>query len=657
MTLEQLLKAGISHHQAGRLAEAESIYRQILAEQPNHVVATYRLGVLMGQAGRLDLAEDFFRQAVRIKPDYANAHNNLGYALNGRGQLDEAITSFRHAVRLNPDLAEAHSNLGNALAAKGQFDEAITFHRHAVRLNPDLAEAHSNLGNALAGNGQLDEAITFHRHAIRLKPDLAEAHSNLGDVLKKRGQLDEAIASYRHAIRLKPDYAEAHSKLGSALKRGGQLDEAIAALRQAIRLKPGYTVGHSDLALALLYHPNYDAGMIHEELRRWNQQHAEPLRKFIQPHVNKRDPECRLRIGYVSANFRIHSVSRFLLSLFRQHDHGAYEIICYSDVLKSDVMTDRLRACTDGWENIVGWNDERVAGKVREDEIDVLVDLAGHTGGNRLRVFARKPAPVQVSYLGYPGSTGLSEMDYRLTDSLADPPGKTESFHSEKLLRLPVCNWCFSEPDDAPPVGPLPAEAAGSICFGTFNFFAKASPAIMDLWAAILIAMPLSRLIIKSRGLGEQGVRERIHKCFASRGVQANRLEIRGHEPKVISHFDAYNQMDIALDTFPYHGTTTTCEAIWMGVPVVSLAGQTHVSRVGVSLLKNVGLTELIAQTPKQYVEIAVGLANDLPRLAELRRMSRSRMRASPLMDGPRFARDIEAAYRQMWRNWCARPQ
>ncbi len=265
----------------------------------------------------------------------------------------------------------------------------------------------------------------------------------------------------------------------------------------------------------------------------------------------------------------------------------------------------------------------------------------------------RKPAPVQVSYLGYPATTGLPEIDYRLTDSLADPPGKTESLYTEKLLRLPVCNWCFSEPEDAPPVGPLPAEA-GSISFGTFNNFAKASPAIMDLWAAILIAMPSSRLIMKYRGLGERSIRERIRQHFASRGVDSKRLEIREHEPSIISHLNAYNHVDIALDTFPYHGTTTTCEALWMGVPVVTLAGSTHMSRVGVSLLNGVGLPELVAQSAQEYASIAIDLAKDLPRLAELRRMLRQRMRASPLMDARRFARDIEAAYRKMWRSWCA---
>jgi predicted O-linked N-acetylglucosamine transferase (SPINDLY family) len=789
MTLQEQLESGLSHHQSGRLAEAEKIYRDILSVHPNHAEAMHFLGVVAGQAGRwplavelisraimvddnvaayhsnlglalknvgrideaiaafrraisldqsltqthsnlgnslrskgdLEQAVEAFRRAIELNPESAPAHRNLGSllkergdldgaisvlrraakidpkdpsvhydlgnALHTNGQLDEAIASFRRVIQLKPDLVEGHNNLGAALEDAGQLNEAIASYRQAIRLAPGSAEPHYNLGHALERSGQAEDAIASYRQAIRLKPDLIQAYNNLGNAWHDLGRLDEAIASFRTAIRLKPDYvetyynlgnalhdgggldeaiacfgkaiglkpdsAEAHSNLGRALRSAGQLDEAIAAYREAIRFKPDLASAHSNLICALQYHPGCDADAINEELRRWNQVHAQPLRKFILPHTNDRNPDRRLRIGYVSADFREHSVSWFLLPLIREHDHGAFEIFCYSDVLHCDAVTDRLRACVDGWQNIVRWTDERVAEKVREDKIDILVDLAGHTAGNRLRVFALKPAPVQVSYLGYSGTTGLPEMDYRLTDSLADPPGKTESFHTEKLVRLPVCNWCFGEPDEAPPVGPLPAESNGSICFGTFNNFGKASPAIMDLWAAILIAAPLSRLIIKSRGLGEQSIRERIHQNFASRGVPADRLEIRGHEPNVVSHLNTYNRMDIALDTFPYHGTTTTCEALWMGVPVVTLAGSTHISRVGVSLLSSVGLPELIAQSAEEYLSIATGLAKDLPRLAELRRTLRQRMRASPLMDGRRFARDIEAAYRQMWRNWC----
>jgi protein O-GlcNAc transferase len=431
----------------------------------------------------------------------------------------------------------------------------------------------------------------------------------------------------------------------------GQLDEAIAAFRRAISVRPTFIEAHSNFLLALNYQADSDPGTIAEEHRRWSRQHAGSFRQLARRHDNDRDPNRPLRVGFVSADFREHAVSRFLLPLFQHHHPDACRIICYSDVSNPDAMTDRLRSCADEWHDITGNADVRVADRIREDKIDILVDLAGHTAGNRLRVFAIKPAPVQVTYLGYPATTGLPEIDYRLTDPLADPPGQTESFHTEKLWRLPVCNWCYGEPEDAPPVRPSRPDAP--ICFGTFNSFAKASPAVMDLWAAILKATPASRLIIKSRGLGSRAIGEQISRFFESRGLPADRLEILGKEPDFRAHLDLYNQVDIALDTFPYHGTTTTCEALWMGVPVVSLAGPSHVSRVGVSLLNCIGLPDLIAQSPQEYVSIAVKLAADLPRLAELRRSMRDRMRASPLMDAPRFARDIEAAYRQMWHIWC----
>jgi predicted O-linked N-acetylglucosamine transferase (SPINDLY family) len=654
---QQTFGVALRHYQAGRMAEAERICRQVLAQQPNHADALNLLGVLAARAGRWEAAVELIGRAIRLKPDCAEAHYNLGLALEGNAQLDEAVASYRRAIRLKPDYAEAYNNVGVALRKVGQLDQAIASCRQAVRLKADYAEAHNNLGVALRDLGQLDQAIASYRQAIRFKPNLAEAHNNLGVALKDAERFDEAVDSCRQAIRLRPDFAEAYNNLGMFLMEMGQLDETIAAHRQAIRVKPDDAGTHSNLVAALLYHPGYDAGTVFEEHRRWSQRHAEPLGKFIRPHTNDRDPDRRLRIGYVSADFRSHSVSWFLLPLFRRHDHGAFEIICYSDVSRCDGMTDKLRACADGWQEIVRRSDEQVAEKVRADKIDILVDLSGHTAGSRLRVFARRAAPVQVSYLGYPATTGLSQMDYRLSDSLADPPGKTESLHTEKLYRLAVCNWCYGEPDGAPPVGPLPAEAGGPICFGTFNNFAKASPAIMDLWAAILIAAPSSRLIIKSRGLAEESARRRINEWFASRGVGAERLELRGYQPDINSHLECYNRIDIALDTFPYHGTTTTCEALWMGVPVVTLAGSAHVSRVGVSLLSCVGLPELIAQSAEEYVSIAVGLARDLPRLAELRRTLRPRMGDSALMDAGRFARDMEAAYRQMWRNWCATAQ
>jgi predicted O-linked N-acetylglucosamine transferase (SPINDLY family) len=716
MTLQEQLESGVSHHQAGRLAEAERIYRQILAQQPNHADALRLLGVLAGQAGQLDAGMELIRRAIRLKPDFATAHSNLGNALKDNGQLDEAIASYRQAIRIKPDYAEAHNNLGNALRDKGQLDEAIAAygqaigtepgyaaahsnlgialvdagrrdeaiasHRQAIRLKPDLAEAHINLGNALRANGQLDEAIVSYREAIRLKPDYALAHNNLGNVLKNKGQLDDAIAAYQQAIRLKPDYAEAHSNLGNALmdavgldeaiashrqairvkpdfaeahynlgnelKDVGQLDDAIACYRQAIRLKPDDARVHGNLVFGLHYHPGYDSRMIREELRRWNRQHAEPLKKFIQPHGNNRDPDRRLRIGYVSPDLRDHVVGQNLLPLLREHDHRQMEIVCYANVLQPDAITDQLRRHADVWRSIVGLSDSQVADLIRQDRIDILVDLAVHTANNHLTVFARKPAPVQATYLGYCGSTGMDAMDYRLSDPYLDPSDSDLSLYIERTIRLPETYWCYGVTGPTPDPSPSPTATAGYVTFGCLNNFAKVSPAL-DLWAEILRAVARSRLIVHSPpGAHLDTVRKR----FAGKGISPDRLEFPSRQlwPE---YMRTYERIDIALDPFPWGGGITTGDALWMGVPVVSLVGRTAVGRGGASILSNVGVPELLAQTPQQYVQIATNLAGDLPQLVELRRTLRGRMQASPLMDAPRFARNVEAAYRQMWRAWC----
>jgi protein O-GlcNAc transferase len=615
MTLQQQFEAGLSHHQAGRLTEAERIYRQVLAEQPNHADALHLLGMLSGQTGRWDAAEDLIRRAIRIEPDYAEAYNNLGNCLKGNGRLDEAIAAYRQAIRIKPDFAEPHNNMGIAFRDNRQFDEAIASYRQAVRIKPDYAEAQSNLGNALKDTGQLDQAIACHREAIRLKPSFAGAYNNLGNALTRIGQLDEAIISYRQAIRLKPDFVEAHSGLVKTL--------------------------HS--------HPGYDARTIHEELQRWSRRHAEPLKKLIQPYTNNRDPERRLRIGYVSPDFRDHVVGQNLLPLLREHNHGQFEVFCYADMVRNDAFTEQIRDYSDAWRSIARLSDSQAADLIRQDRIDILVDLMLHTANNRLLIFAHKPAPVQVTYLGYCGSTGLETMDYRLSDPYLDPTDSDLSFYSERTIRLPETYWCYGVAGPTPEPSPPPATTAGYITFGCLNSFTKVSPPALDLWAEILRVVPQSRLIVHSRpGKHLDAVRER----FAGKGISTDRLEFPGQQPWP-EYVNTYGRIDIALDPFPWGGGITTCDALWMGVPVVNLVGQTAVGRGGASILANIGLPELIARSPEQYLQIATGLARDLPRLAEMRRTLRGRMQASPLMDAPRFARNVEAAYRQMWRNWC----
>jgi protein O-GlcNAc transferase len=681
-TIQQAFDRALQRHQAGRPREAEILCREILAREPAHIGAMHLLAVLAHQAGQDDVAVDLLQRVLALDPNFAEAHTNLGNALRDLGQFDQAIASHRRAIALRNNFPEAHNNLGNALKVAGRFEEAVAAYHQAIALRPNYAGAHSNLGNALKEAGQFDEAVAALRRAIALNPNLPEAHVNLGNALIVSRQIDEAIASFRRAVALRPNYAqaaanlgnalitrrqfdeaiaacwqaiahnpnlsEAHMNLGNALRDTGQLTDAVAAYHRAIALKPDYAEAHSNLLFALHYHPDYDARAIADELGQWNRQHAAPLMKFIQPHGNTRDRDRPLRIGYVSADFREHSVGRFLLPLFRHHDHGAYQIVCFSDVRSQDNMTESLRACADEWRKIAGLSDERVSETIRQDKIDILVDLSAHTAGNRLRVFARKPAPVQATYLAFCSSTGLETIDYRLSDPHLDPQGEN-SFYTEQTIYLPDTYWCYESPPACPEVSPLPASAQGVITFGCLNNFCKVSPPALNLWMAILQANRASRLILYAP---EGSARQRVRDLLQRQGIEDQRLRFVGMV-SLSDFFKSYDQIDIALDPFPFNGGTTTCDALWMGVPVVTLSGPTAVGRGGASILTNIGLPDLIAHTPQQYIQIAADLAADLPGLTELRRTLRARMKSSPLMDAPKFARSIEAAYRQMWHNWC----
>jgi predicted O-linked N-acetylglucosamine transferase (SPINDLY family) len=759
MTLPQAFELAVQHHQAGRLQEAESIYRQILAVQPWHADTLHHLGIMAHQVGKNEMAVDLIRQAIGLQSNSPNAYCNLGNALTDLGLFDEAIAACRQAITLRPSLAEAHYNLANALDKKGQAEDAIAAYRRAIALQPAYADALNNLGNALRGTGQIEEAIAVcrralvlrpdypealnnlgaalydegqgeeamaaYRQAIALRPDFAEAYNNLGLALRGAGRLEEAIGAYRQvitlkprdheafnklgvalfdkgqfeeaiavcrqAIALKPDFPDAHSNLaavlglggryeeaiaacrqaialrpdcpeaysnlGNTLQDQGRLDEALAAYREAIALKPTLADAHSNLLFCMNYHPGLEPSAIAEEHRRWARQHGEPLRPFIQPHSNDRAPGRRLRIGYVSPDFRDHSVAYFFEGLLAHHDPAQMEVFCYAEVANPDAVTARLQRTAGHWRNTSGIADAQVAELIRRDGIDILVDLAGHSAKNRLLVFARKPAPVQLTWLGYPNTTGLATMDYRLTDAFADPPGTGEDLSSERLVRLARSGWCYRPSDEVPPVSAPPHEAKGHITFGCFNAMPKLNEPLLELWAKILLAVPGSRLLLKNRAVGEAAAERRWKAGFAAAGISPERVGGVGHVADKTAHLACYGRVDIALDTFPYHGTTTTCEALWMSVPVVTRAGQTHASRVGVSLLSNVGHPEWIADSPEGYVRIAVELAGDLPRLAGLRATLRGRMQASPLTDAPGFARDIEAAYRTMWRTWCEQPE
>ena len=507
-----------------------------------------------------------------------------------------------------------------------------------------------NSGNAFLEKGQLDEAIEAFRNAIRLKPDHADAHNNLGRALTLRGKIDEAIESFRTAIRLRPDHLTSLSNLAVALKDRGELDEAVALFRRLMDLSPGNVTYHSNLLYTLNFLPDISPADLLAEHRLWSHRHADPLKSHWRAHANDRDPDRRIRIGYASPDFKIHPVGRFILPLLVNHDHRQSEIYCYSWVRPPDDLTARCQRFANVWRDVQALSDDQAAELIRNDGIDILVDLTMHMKGHRLLIFARKPAPIQVTYLAYAGTTGLDAIDYRMTDPYLDPDGNADERYAEKSIRLPRSYWCYKPTIRDIPLSPPPSTQTGHITFGSLNNFCKVNDAVLDVWTKILGAVANSRLMIHAH-VGTH--RDRVCRRFAENGIDPQRISF---VPPVWidAYMRQYNQIDIGLDTFPYVGGTTTCDALWMGCPVVTLSGNTAISRGGVSILSNAGLPELIAQNPEAYVRLAADLAGDATRLAQLRGTMRERMSRSSLMDAKRFAADMETVYRQIWKKWCA---
>jgi predicted O-linked N-acetylglucosamine transferase (SPINDLY family) len=613
------------------------------------IAEAYAIAMEHHRAGRLAVAEEVYRRILAVEPEAAEVTLQLGLALEGQGRLDAAADCYRRAAELKPDMVEAHYDLGNLLRTRGHAHEALPCLERAIALKPDLPQAHLARANTLLGLGQFAAAVDGYRRALEVAPAYAEAHNNQGVALQSLGQLDEALACYQRAIRQQPDYAEAWNNLGQVLQSRAELDEAIAAFRQAVQLRSDSPYLHSNLIYALNFSPRYDAAAIGQEARAWCQRHAAPWAGAVPPHRNDRSPERRLRVGYVSPNLREHPVGRFLLPLLESHDRERFQIFCYASVPQPDALTDALRAHADAWHDVTGQSDEQLAQHIAAEQIDILVDLTMHMQGHRLLAFARRPAPVQVTYLAYCGTTGLDAMDYRLTDPHLDPPGVDERCYSEQSVRLPHTYWCYRPMPEAPPVCGPPSASTGRVTFGSLNNFSKVSPAAIEAWGRVLQAVPNSRLLLHSQSGSH---RDRARDALARLGVASDRLEFVDLRPAA-DYFRLYQRIDVALDPFPYSGGTTTCDALWMGVPVVSLAGRTAVGRGGASLLANAGLGDLVATTVEQYVAIAARLAADDSRRASLRADLRGRMQASPLMDAAGFARSVENAYRTMWRHWC----
>jgi predicted O-linked N-acetylglucosamine transferase (SPINDLY family) len=583
--IQRAVDTAREHHRAGRLAEAEAIYRQVLARQPDHHQALQLLGAVAHQVGRYADAIVLFSRAIELAPTEAEYHSNLGLSLTATRELDRAVASFERGLRLAPDNAAIHFNLGAALLEQKNFDRA------------------------------------------------AEA--------------------FRTAIRSHPDYAAAYVNLGNALKEMGLLQAAMENLRKAVELDPKLTSAHSNLLYTMQFDPASDASSVAEEQTRWSSRHAPASLRGAIRHDNDRDPDRRLRVGYVSPDFFSQAECHFVVPLLEAHDPGAFEIHCYASVARPDAVTDRLRRASDGWHDCLGLNDAQLAQRVSEDRIDILVDLTMHMAFNRLPAFARKPSPVQVSWLAYPGTTGLDAIDYRLTDAHMEPESDQAAASSAEVpMRLADCWCCFAPVLDYPALSTLPpaARGGGHITFGSLNNCCKLNAQVLERWARVLHAVPDSALLL----LAPTGqAREWIFSSLQSHGIDRARIDFGSSGPRM-RYLGQYDRIDIALDPYPYNGITTTCDALWMGVPVLTLPGKTPASRAGLSLLTAAGVPEMIASSESDYLRLAAELAADLPRLTELRRTLRSRTLASPLMDAARFAAEVERAYRKMWRKWTA---
>ena len=648
--LEAHLGAGAACRALGLGAEAIQAFSRAVALRPDHAEAHNNLGAALKDAGRTAEAIAAFRRALDLQDDDPIAHGNLGDALLADGQVAQARAQLARTVDRWPDAADAWYNLGNAEWAALAHGAAERAYRRALALNPGHLAALNNLGNVLQALGRSEAALACYLEALRADPRFVSAGNNASAAARALGRMDQAIALLREALAVAPGLATLHCNLGNLLKDVGRMDEAIASFRRTLELDPHDRVTHSNLAYAVTFLPGFDAAAILRENLAFDRVQVQG--RALAPrrdHPNLPDPGRRLRIGYVSPDFREHCQSLFTVPLLSHHDHARFEIFCYAQVPKPDAVTRRLQGYADHWRDTAALGDAELADLVAADQIDLLVDLTMHMANGRPLLFARKPAPVQAAWLAYPGTTGLAAMDYRVTDRYLDPPGEQDECYSETSIRLPDTFWCYDPLTAEPRPGPLPALADGRVTFGSLNNFCKVNPAVLALWARVLSAVPDSRLLLLSQP-GEH--RQRVLDHLEAGGVHPGRIEFAAFRPR-LDYLALYQRVDLGLDTFPYNGHTTSLDAFWMGVPVVTRLGDTVVGRAGWSQLCNLDLRELAAPTDETFVQIATGLARDLPRLARLRADLRPRMEASPLMDGERFARNLEAAWRRLWEHWC----
>lgn len=606
-----------------------------------------RLGKELISAKRFNEARLVYQEiCARLKVD-ADSWFTLG-AINGMlRRHNEAVACCSKAVELSPRHVAAWYNLGIAFRDSGQIEKSADALRKTLLLDPKHESAATSLAHVLIALHRYDEAEEVFRAALDYQPGNAEFYAVYGSAMQTMGRHEAAIIAYRKAIGMRhPRAAEIHENMAVALCLQGKFRESLEVFETALGMEPKNARIYSGMLLTLHYLTGQEPEDLFDRHRRWPGNALRPTSPPVRslPAVHR----DRLRIGYVSSDLRKHSVAYFVEPLLAHHDPARYDITCYFAHKDADATTERLKGLVHRWRDVAELDDEQLLRTIADDGIDILVDLNGHTSGSRLTAFARRAAPVQVSFIGYPDTTGVAEMDYRLSDAIADPPG-SERLYTERLVRLPGCFLCYQPPDDAPAVAPPPCARNGFVTFGSFNNLAKINQEVIAAWTVLLKAIPDSRLVIKNPSLTDKATRERYQALFAAQGISRERLDFVGFIPDDTGHLGAYARIDIALDTFPYNGTTTTCEALWMGVPVVSLHGDRHSARVGASLLTATGFPEWIADTPEGYIDVARTLSRDLAGLVEFRSGLRERVAQSRLCSSDEYTRAVEGAYEEMY--------
>jgi predicted O-linked N-acetylglucosamine transferase (SPINDLY family) len=641
---------GICRQRRGQFPQAATAYRQALLLESGNAGVMANLGAVLREMGELTQAVELLRAAVDLEPAIASHSVNLGIAYWNQDNFSAAERTLNDALARAPNDADAVFNLGNALHGLGRQREAIDRYRQAVKLRPDYADALINLGNVHTELGEFASGMEAYDAALHANPDSVVALNNVACLMRLLGRIDDAETALCRALQLDPGNAALHDTLGNVYKDAGDLDAAIASFRKSLELDPGSAATHSNLAYTLSFQAS-EAGPVLEECLRWNERFAVGLPRCAHEHPDGRDqtkrgePNRRLKIGYVSPDFRDHCQSLFTIPLLSRHDHAAFEIFCYASIKRPDDYTRRIAGYADVWRDVRALNDEALCRLIREDRIDILVDLTMHMAGGRPLLFARKPAPIQIAWLAYPGTTGIDAMDYRLSDPRLDPDG-FDAHYSERTLRLPDSYWCYDPLTDRPGVNELPAIERGYLTLGCLNNPCKLTDHTLRLWGGVMRALPAARLLLMAPP-GRH--RRHLSQRLGAQGIAAERVNFRAFQPRG-EYLHSYHDIDLGLDTFPYNGHTTSLDSLWMGVPVVTRVGRTSVGRGGLSQLFQIDLLELAAESDEAFVGIAAALGNDLIRLAALRRELRARLERSALMDASRFARHVEGAYRHAWR-------